>query len=555
VEKSPTGHQIARDVVNQLTDSQGTALSRNRRTAGQLFLVAISAAIAVVPDLSAQDWRKPRPSTMSSLGSPRTSSHVGTSPFSPRDEDDTLFVVDSGSGLDTGCTYRSGGPLRIHLLTKRFVGPVGSDGTLTSPNDLVARGLVSAKAHIRLPAFDIDVNGAPGYPPEVDRISFNGHDLGTLTGDNNVWKLNEFDVPIAWVKFPAMGVPGVAPAPADNVIEINIDEASAPDQNWCASVDWVEIEFSATAPIFLVHGTNAQSDTWEPDFTGFFNTSRAPWSNDINLEKNGSILGNGKLLGKRLLELGKSFGARKCHVIAHSKGGLDTRAYLNNNYEPDQLKVLSVYTLSTPHHGTIVSDIIVAKRGSVHPDSSNVDIEYLMDHDYAWASRFTPQEPAIGNQTTAYMANFNRDYPSIPGGILMYNYSADADLNRNGRIEADEAAHMFTITVLGVSFDPSASTAAAAGTAMYRTIGNVASIRIAVGTQPGRLWGTKTFTAIEVASINNPFATNDLVVSEASAHSPGGTYLSSLKANHTTMKSQTLAATILQRILADFPNR
>jgi triacylglycerol lipase len=512
-----------------------------------LSLLALLVSLAISPSLSGQDWREPRPLNPRSADSQAISSHVGSSPFSPRDEDDTLFVVDAGSGLDTGCTYRSGGPLRIHLLTKRVIGSVGSDGTLINADDLASRGLISAKAHIRLPAFDIDVNGASGYPPEVDRISFNGHSLGTLTGDNNIWKLNEFDVPIAWVKFPAPSVPGVAPTPADNIIEINIDEASAPNENWCASVDWVEIEFSAVAPIFLVHGTNAQSDTWDPHFTGFFSTSRATWSNAINLEKNGTIAGNGKLLGTRLLELAKGFGAKKCHIIAHSKGGLDTRIYLNTSYEPSQLKVLSLYTLSTPHHGTIVSDVIAAKRSTKNPESPNADIQYLIEHDYSWASFLTPQQPAIGDQTTDHMAKFNRDYPGLPGGIFFYNYGADADLNDNGRIEASETAELFPAIIPN-------SMAAAAGTAVYRVIGNTASIRVTESTKPGRLWGTRSFTTIEVATSTGSFASNDLVVSEASAHAPTGIYLANLNANHTTMKSTTLAASILQHILFDFPN-
>jgi triacylglycerol lipase len=501
-----------------------------------LVLLAPAAAFA-------QDWKSPAPSSHLNKA---TNSHSGGSPFDPRDEDDTLFVVDTGSGLDTGCTFRDGGPFMIHLKVKRYVGPVGGDGKLLDAQGLIDRGLIGPKAHIRLPAFDVDVNGAPGFPPEVDNISFNGHPLGSLTGDNNIWKLNEFDVPIDWVKFPGKGSAGSPPAPADNLVQIDIDQASIPDFNWCTSIDWVEIEFSAVAPIFLVHGTNAQSDTWNPHFTTFFGNSQAPWSNDINLQKNGSILGNGGLLASRVQALAASFGAKKCHIIAHSKGGLDTRAYLNNQYDPDTLKVLSVYTLSTPHHGTIVSDIIVAGRASKNPTSSNPDVKYLVDNDYSILS--TPQEPAIGDQTTTSMALFNVNYPSVPGGIRFYNYGADADLNHNGRIETNETAELITGFGSGL-------VAASAGTAMYRAIGNVAAIKLVYGTKPGRIWGTNSFTDIQVTATNHPFALNDLVTSVASAHSPGGSFIGQLNANHSSMKSEALAGAILQHILSDFPNR
>jgi triacylglycerol lipase len=498
----------------------------------RLSLIA-SLLLFVPAALFAQDWRSPAPGGGHLSIAPN--SHSGSSPFDPRDEDDTLFVSDTGSGLDTGCTFRDGGPLVIHVKIKRFVGD--------DPAASASRGYLSTKAHIRLPAFDVDVNGAPGFPPEVDNISFNGHPLGQLTGDDGIWKLNEFDVPIDWVNFPSRGQ-GSAPTPADNIVQIDIDQASIPDFNWCTSIDWVEIEFDAIAPIFLVHGTNAQSDTWNPHFTAFFGQSGAPWSNDINLQANGSILGNGGLLATRLQQLADSFGAKKCHIIAHSKGGLDTRAYLNGPYDPDKLKVLSVYTLSTPHHGTIVSDIIVAKRASTNPESANADVKYLIDHDYSFLS--TPQEPAIGDQTTTSMAVFNATYPSVPGSVKFYNYGADADLNHNGRIEANETADL----IPGIVPNGMAS---AAGTAMYRAIGNVASIRMVYGTRPGRLWGTNSFTDIQVAATNNPFAVNDLVTSVPSAHSPGGIFLAQLGANHSSMKTTALASTILQRILADFP--
>lgn len=510
--------------------------------------IRILSLVLLTPEaLRAQDWNTSAP-VNSPAALATAVAHTGTSPFSPREEDDTRFIIDAGSGLDTGCTYRSGGPLKISLPIKRYVGPTSSDGTLRDPQGLVSSKLISAKAHLRLPAFDVDIHGGSGIPPEVDRIFFNGHDLGTLTGDNAIWKLNEFEVPIEWVKFPTAGTAGTPPIPAINLIEIHIDEASAPSQNWCTSIDWVEIEFNAVAPIFLVHGTHAQSDTWAPHFTEFFSTSGAPWSNDINLKKDGSILGNGALLATRLQELATSFGAKKCHVIAHSKGGLDTRAYLNQHYTPEKLTVLSVYTLSTPHHGTILSDLMVAKRAATDPESSNANLEFLIKNDGLIAGFFTPQEPAISDQTTAHMGQFNKDYPSIPGGIRFYNYGAAADTNNSQTIETAETAEMLP------NKENAFFSAAATGSAMYRTIGNTASIKITVGSKPGRIWGVNTFTAIEVASLNSPFAKNDLVVSLASAQAPTGSYLGTEEANHSSIKSTTLATTILKRIVADFPN-
>jgi hypothetical protein len=146
------------------------------------------------------------------------------------------------------------------------------------------------------------------------------------------------------------------------------------------------------------------------------------------------------------------------------------------------------------------------------------------------------------------MALFNASYPAVPAGIRFYNYGADADLNNNGQIEAGETAPLIPGIVPNFM-------AAAAGNALYRALGGIAAIRVTVGTRPGRLWGTNTFTDIAVASGNPAFQQNDLVVTDVSARAPAGTYLRTLDANHSSMKSRALAQEIFNRIKSDFPLR
>ena len=309
------------------------------------------------------------------------------------------------------------------------------------------------------------------------------------------------------------------------------------------SLDWVELEFKAIAPIFLVHGTAAQSDTWDPHFTAYFSSKGIPWSNDINLKPNGTILENGKLLSMRLAELANSFGAKKCHIIAHSKGGLDTRAYLNLHYSPETLEVVSVFTLSTPHHGTIISDIIVSARASVGRESRDLAIRALIYGDY-FAFR-APKSPAIDNQTTASMAWFNAQFPTVPPGIHFFNYGADADINNSSFIEAGETDDLLPSSL-------SDDLKFISGSAMYRAIGEASSISVTIGTRPGDYWGTKTFTSIDIANTNSNLEENDLVTSVTSAESPMGTYIATVDANHSSMKSPALASEILLYIITNF---
>lgn len=477
-----------------------------------------------------------------------TTTHSGSSPFEPPKVEDTLFVVDTGSGLDTGCTYRNDGPLRIKIKIDRVVGLVDSNGNLSDHSRLVKDGIVSSKAKIDMPAFDIDVKGDLNDAPEVDRVFFNGHDVGTLTGDNEIWKLNSFEVPIEWVKFPKKSWLGLEPTPVENEILINIDEASGSKLAWCMSVDWVKLEFRSLAPVFLIHGTNASSSTWKSDFTGPLEERGVIWSSDIDLTPNGSILGNGKELAKRVQKLAKKLGAKKAHLIAHSKGGLDARAYLNNQYDPSILEILSLYTISTPHHGSILSDITVAGRDNIDPETNDEDIKKILRADY-WIDSigfdFVPQKPAITDQMTDAMATFNEKYPKIPEKVRFYNYGADADLNNNQTISTDEAVPLIPDTIESI--------ASSSATAMYRILGNAAKIKVTKG---GRgLWGLDKFTSIEVDTQNSTFVENDLVTSILSAHAPTGTFLSIKDANHSTIKSAVLANEIIDRIKIDYPSK
>jgi triacylglycerol lipase len=434
-----------------------------------------------------------------------------TSEFDPEKEDDTLFVVDDGQGLDSGCTYRSGGPLIIHVPIRRYVGPVNADGTLQNPDALVAAGVLSATAHLRMPVYDVDTAGDPtdpSVPPERDIIKFNGEAIGELSGVTDRWKHNDFSIPIRLLKFAAFNGP-----PADNIIRIDIDQLSATNA-WCTSVDWAELRFDAVAPVFLVHGLFSEGIQWEPDFPNALRSHQIPYSLDIDLPGTGSIVGNGRILGSILQREADQFGARKCHIIAHSKGGLDTRAYLNDAYDEEQLKVLSVHTVSTPHRGTPVADFYLL-LGAVLTDNSPL---------FNLARALMP---AFDDLTTWSVARFNSSYHSVPGGIQFASFGADADLNHDGFVSLAEAQ--------GVPF-------AALGPFNYQLIG-IGEQALVITVTPGS-WGDFTFPSIDFSI--TPFVKNDTLVSELSAHA--GTYLGTLPANHVTVKSRILAEVIIDRI-------
>src|SRR5688500_18805530 len=108
-----------------------------RRTFCLLLLVVVSMASSV--SVSARQQSSPTDlartdaeEAAAAAGSFRLLAATGprTSPFNPPEESDIRFVVDASPGLDTGCTFRGGGPLVFDIEITRYVGPVDGQGKL-----------------------------------------------------------------------------------------------------------------------------------------------------------------------------------------------------------------------------------------------------------------------------------------------------------------------------------------------------------------------------------------------------------------------------------------
>jgi triacylglycerol lipase len=484
-----------------------------------------------------------------SLASPVLAAHSGSAPIDPPERDDVVFTVDVDSGLDTGCTYRSGGPLRIKLPIDRYIGEVNPDGTLADPGLLKAANIISGKARLRMPAFDVDSSTSLPSPraSEVDKVFFNGHDLSKpLTGVDNQWIMNNLEVPIEWIKFPQRGSPGTKPVAVENEIRIDIDTAntSIGEQVWCTSIDWAALEFKAMAPLLLVHGTNAQSDTWQPPtspITTTLETLKIPFDHRINLVANGSVDGNARLLAGRVRDLALSFGVKKVHIVAHSKGGLDARRYLSTYYNPDEVRVLSLQTLSTAHHGIVLADIMIVRDTVEEAESADEDLNDFLDLEWYRnnLSSAGPQRPAIDEQQTATAAAFNAANP-LPAGVRFWTYGADADVNNDGRITDAEAAG---------SGIPSGFPTYAAQIS-HRILRNVSNVTVTYRTN---FFGLNEWDEVSPVATTTP-QDNDLVVTDRSAHHPRAiSHTGPLDRNHSTIKDGTTIDAVLAKIRSAFP--
>ena len=120
------------------------------------------------------------------------------------------------------------------------------------------------------------------------------------------------------------------------------------------------------------------------------------------------------------------------HIVAHSKGGLDTRSWFSTNNAKNVtgtamtpgFRVISLTTLSTPHRGSALADLLVAI------DATSVG---LFGFTVANLKSLGLATPDIVDLTTFSAGAFN---PPLPSGTDYRMLGADADLNGNGVIDS-----------------------------------------------------------------------------------------------------------------------
>lgn len=272
-----------------------------------------------------------------------------TSPFQPPKANDYTFIVNSGAGLDTGCTYRSGGPLLITLPIDRVLGDL---------NKLKQNGLVPANVRIEFPAYDVDSAGAPGVPPERDRVSINGNVVPGefMSGLNNTWVMQRFDVPIEWLNFAPDPGAGNTSQPQNNQLRIDIDVLSAPQENWCTAVDWVAATVDnpiPPRPWIGAHGIFSDSSIWQTLWVPAIRNLGIPAGGGPNMGNLDSIQSNAGKVGQAVQRSLQRWGVDKVNIVAHSKGGLDSRHYIETNNTIENL-----VQLGTPNAGSPLADAI-----------------------------------------------------------------------------------------------------------------------------------------------------------------------------------------------------
>lgn len=468
------------------------------------------------------------------VGAMRPGMAQTSSPFQPPQEKLGTYIINSSAGLDTGCTYRSGGPLIIRFAIPATMNhaEVNSDGTLRDPQRLIRNKVIGSQAILRMPVYDIDSGAVTDgtYSAEVDRLTFNGVFKKNLTGLNGTWTDDSIVLPIGELRFQSSNSPGVL-----NELRIDIDVANS-DEYWCMAVDWVSTAFDAAAPYVLAHGINAQADTWDagsaPRVLTTLDASGVLYTR-FSVTANGTVAGNAAQLLAQIQAFLQPLKATVVHVIAHSKGGLDTQG-LQALGPP--FTILSLSTLSTPHLGSPAADLsIIQKHDADEKTNAGADPNgFAADYIDTWTFGQGPQLPGLEDLTTyratAAIATGQR------GNIgRIFTIGADADLNHDGQLTSNESAGLFPSSVHY------------AAERAWRVLRDFSSAPIVSVVQvPGRFWGTRTVLTYRTDQAPTPQA-NDIVVTTRSANPDYGTPLGDVLRNHSTVKNGDTVQSILDR--------
>lgn len=182
-------------------------------------------------------------------------------------------------------------------------------------------------------------------------------------------------------------------------------------------------------PVLLVHGV-------------FFRDSRLLnyWGRiPAELEKNGaavyygeqqsalSIEASSKELARKIEEIVLKTGCGKLNVIAHSKGGLDSR-YAITHLGCDKY-VASLTTINTPHRGCIFAEYLLKTA----PARVKNFIEKTYNKAFYTLGDNSPDfMAAVECLTNSFCEEFNRDVPDSPD-VMYQSYGSKATSRRSGR--------------------------------------------------------------------------------------------------------------------------
>lgn len=172
-------------------------------------------------------------------------------------------------------------------------------------------------------------------------------------------------------------------------------------------------------PIILVHGMMIKDLFFNHAFSAIKKALQKQGYKVFvaKLDGVGIIETNAELLKKQILNILAKEGVNKINIIAHSKGGLDSRYMVSKLNMEDY--VASLTTLSTPHYGSKMSSKILEM-----PKFFACLINFFVNLFYKILGDKKPNLITVGKQLRhTEMAEFNNNVPNSPK-VFYQSYSS-----------------------------------------------------------------------------------------------------------------------------------
>ncbi len=312
-----------------------------------------------------------------------------------------VYRVDDGYNLDQ-YLGRSESPINFSIDLNRDLGPVDSTGHPVAGNALFGK-----TARISLRAFDVDDKTVvSGVASERDLTTVNGEILESpLAGADNQWNINTLRFSANELRLPTPSNPT-----GRNDFEVLVDTANSGADVWKVEVDWAELRLSTeVVPIAMVHGYNGAA----ADFTAGsrllpFYERFVPGLDGRAIatagSRRGSIQQNTQVLDDAISDLLRSSGADRVNLLAHSKGGLESRLFIFDH--PD--KVDKLVMLGTPNGGTKLADIACAFGAQIFGIPTN-PVGVIVKSQFGNCNG--PQDGLYQLQPSYVLKTFNKNTP------------------------------------------------------------------------------------------------------------------------------------------------
>ena len=174
-------------------------------------------------------------------------------------------------------------------------------------------------------------------------------------------------------------------------------------------------------PVVLVHGMMVKDFPFWPAFRGItdFLQKQNVTVYVSNQDGLGAIATNAVQLKEEILEILQKENCEKVNIIAHSKGGVDSR-YMISQLDMGN-HVASLTTLSTPHHGSGLSAKLLQIPGFLAKT-----IAFFNDAFYRLLGDRQPDILRLGQELTAEaMEDFNAAVPNAPS-VYYQSFSSTA---------------------------------------------------------------------------------------------------------------------------------